>query len=237
MSSITEMINNAFEQKVFNKLQKISSPEYSSCSFVIASFKNNNVNSRLRLYSDDYGNGDEDIGDDEVALIYDLWNLDTEQWRTEVSLFSFPKSNLNHLEEDYSKEICRFMRYFLKNLNNLCKYCSNPFEFESDLLNVKTIRHNLITNFCKLCGNIQLVNLHTNAHLGELNIEEICCDICNEKMIEKDTEDKIKFNKMNKMTCCKGKFLCKNCFSKQTDKCFFCRKKPEWECLTFGHSS
>lgn len=224
MVSISEMIDNAYEKKVLEQFTNISSFEFPARSFIISGFVNNNVRSRLRLAVEE----DED-DDVMIALLYELWNSEDGEWDAENILFQFP--NKKYSDEKFIKELCRYVRYFLKNLNNLCYCCSKPFDFESDLIELKSKSHNLISNLCIDCGNCKLSSIHTVKYILEVDIEEICCDICNEIMIEKDTEDKIKVNKMNKLNCCKCKFLCKNCCLKQTDKCFFCRQIPDWECL------
>ena len=223
MSSITEMINNAYEKKVLEQFKNISSSI--GRSFIISSFNNNNVRNRLTLVVEKDEDEDEDA-DNKVMLVYEVWNSEDEEWEAENILFEF--QNKKYSDEKLIKELCLYVRHFLKNLKNLCYCCSKPFDFESDLIELKTKSHNLISNLCIDCGNCKLSSLHTVKHIGEVEIEEICCDICNEKMIEKVDEDKVKYIQIKKITCCKGKFLCINCFKKQTDKCFFCRKKPNW---------
>jgi len=228
MSSIADMVNFAFRKKIFNWLKKCCcSPRGDVFVFSLYEHKDPDTKDtkELRVYFN------------KVNEVYQLSFrilCNTEDyiylWDSEDDFSHIIREDYNDLKlTSLAIEFSRFKRHFITN-RKCCDECKMPFGFESEILGINSNKGNLIDNYCQNCEEFYLPKLDNKLIEGEYKMEEIYCDVCYEKCIEK-IDDKIKLTLLTIPTCCKGKYMCNECRQKQNGKCFFCRQAPKWEWL------
>ena len=226
MSSIADMVNFAFRKQIFNWLKKRCEDEDSDATFELYQFINPDTNHTYHL--------EVDFCDDN--LIFGHWSKNSGEGLNIIYSKYFGDTIKKNPDEfkltTLSCEIARFTRHFATNKNSCCEQCRLPLNFMSEILKINTIDEgSIINNLCNRCETSKFLKLNSKLMEGEHKLEEISCDICYEKCIEKVGDDKIKLTNLTIPTCCKGKYMCNECRKKQDEKCFFCRQAPKWEWL------
>jgi hypothetical protein len=220
MSSITEMINKQFEKQVLNWLKECV--KHSDKEYVLFHYLQNGKWHQLKMFYSSFDE-EEECGD-ELSIRYVVDGC----YRV-CDIDNFVEKENDEIEL-IATEIVRLTRHYI-NYKEVCEECKNPFNFVSDLLKINTNKHSLIINNCEDCGSENLSNIHRLIHQGK-DLEELGCDICVNVCVSKVEDDKIKYKKFVKLTCCKNEeicFDCKNeCQKSDKGKCPFCRQGLKW---------
>ena len=225
MSSIADMVNFAFRKQIFNWLRECEG-EDENTDFTLYRFHNSSTGHYNQLK----------VGFCERQLTFCIYDDTIDEYEDDIYskyIHSICMKKQDELEiTKLSCEIARFTRHFIQNKKCCCDNCNLPFNFVSEMLSINSNKGNLIDNYCQECEKTYISRLNSWIIKGEHKMEEISCDICYEKCLEKVGDDKIKLTRLYEVTCCKGKYMCYKCRNKMEDgKCFFCRQDAHFQVI------
>ena len=119
--------------------------------------------------------------------------------------------------------------------NVFCDYCIRPFDVENCKFGISCKKSKYISKCCDYCDMHILSQLQGKYYYHEDSLDHLKCDICYENFVETIEEgNKINFNYMYKLTCCREKHICEKCKIKnKLNNCPFCRQNQKTEPIIY----